>query len=118
MIFTLLGIAFIIVATIMAYRTAKDYDRNAVTWVAIVFAAGFGIQYLLPFLIGILTAIILVAAGNSTLEINSPILGFLKVVEFVCFFVSIIAVILILRYLGKVPEDKTFSPPPTPPTFG
>ena len=56
---SLLGFIAVIIATVYAYRTAKDYNRNAVAWAAAVFGVGFAIQLVIPFLFGIIYAVIL-----------------------------------------------------------
>ncbi len=113
----ILGIVVIIVATVMAYRTAKQYDRNAVAWAAIVLAVGFGIQLIIPLLLGVVIAVVMLVNGNTETEIQSAIALPSIIIGLVCIVLSVVAVMLILRYLSKIPEDKPFTQPPTPPTF-
>lgn len=114
----ILGLVIIIVATIYAYKTAKDYDRNAVLWAIITFSVGFGIQIIIPFIIGIILAIVLMAGGTSPEKLEEAVGGWVVIIGMVCLVLSVAAVFIILRYLSKIPEEKPFTPPPQPPTFG
>ena len=114
----ILGIVVIIVSTVMAYRTARDYERNGAAWAAIVFVVGFGIQIILPFFAAIIAAVVMIAGGSTPMEMQAALDVPATIFGIVCIILSIVAVMLILRYLSKIPEDKPFTPPPTPPTFG
>lgn len=112
---SILGIVVLIVAPILAYKTAKDYERNAALWALFTFAAGFGIQFVIPFFIGIILALVLTAGGTPPEQLPEAIGGWATVIGIVFLFLSVVAVFLILRYLSKVPEEKSFTPPPQPP---
>ena len=115
MILGILGIAVIIIASVLAYRTAKDYERNGIMWAVIVLAVGFGIQIALPLLIGIIYVIYILASGGAAGEIPQISAGWSIIIGIVCLVLSIAAVMLILRHISSIPEDKLFTPPPSPP---
>lgn len=111
----ILGIVVIIVATVMAYRTARDYERNAAVWAAIVFAVGFGIQIILPFFVAIIAAVVMVAGGSTPMEMQAALDVPAMIFGIVCIILSVVAMLLILRYLAKLPEEN-FDIPPAPPS--
>lgn len=110
----------IFVATYYAYKTAKDYGRNAILWALIVFAVGFGIQIVIPLFIGIVIGVVMTLQGSSPEEIQNSIGGYSFILGFVCIVLSLIGMFLILKFLSRVPEDGVLSegsPPPPPPNF-
>ena len=112
---SILGIVVLIVAPILAYRTAKDYDRNAALWAIVTFAVGFALQFVIPFFIGIILAMVLMASGTPPDQLQEAIGGWATVIGVAFMVLSIVGVFTILRYLSKVPEEKSFTPPPRPP---
>lgn len=108
MLITLLGLAFIVVATVIAYRTAKQYERNPVMWALCVLGTGLGIQILTPNLIALIIVIFMVRNGNSVLEIQTALM--------ISIIFSIAAMLLILRHLAKLP-DENIDMPPAPPSY-
>jgi hypothetical protein len=114
MILLILGLALIIVLTVFAYKTAKDYDRNAVVWALITFAVGFGLQIVLPICIFVIIAIAVTVSGKRLEQVQNDIPEI--TITLICIGLSLAAGMLILRYLSKIPEDKPFDAPPAPPT--
>jgi MFS family permease len=112
---SLLGFIAIIIATIYAYRTAKDYNRNAVGWAAIVFGVGFAIQIIIPLLFGIIYAVILLSGGSDQFQIQESINVPAIIVGIICLILSIIAMFFILNRIPKV-QDETAADAPPPPT--
>lgn len=115
MILVILGIAAVIVASVLAYRTANDYDRNGIVWAILVLVVGFGIQIILPVCIVIIYAIYTVASGGEGAGIGAIGVGSSLILSVGCLILSVVAIMLILRHLSKVPEDKPFTAPPLPP---
>jgi cytochrome bd-type quinol oxidase subunit 2 len=111
----ILGIVVVIVATVLAYRTAKQYERNAVAWAAIVLAVGFGIQILVPIMVAIVIAVFMFSGVSSEPEVQLAFQAPAMIIGIACLFLSIVGVLLILRFLSKVPEEKSFTQPPAPP---
>ena len=107
----------IFVATYYAYKTAKDYDRNPFIWSAIVFAVGFGLQVVIPFLLVIIIGVYRVAKGASADNLEQGLTGIATVISLVFMVLSVVGMVLILRYLGTVPDDipESNDAPPQPP---
>ncbi len=114
MLLSILGFSIIIIFTVFAYKTAKDYERNAIGWALITFAIGFGVQIILPILIVIIIAIAMSVSGISPGQIQEEIP--VITISMICMVLSVAAGMLILRYLSKIPEEKSFVAPPSPPT--
>ena len=108
----IIGFVFIIVFTIFAYKTAKDYERNAVGWALITFAVGIVIQIVLPVFIILFVFIIAAVSGSSPQKIQEeiPVIN----INVVFKLLSLVAGFLILRHLAKIPEDKPFDTLPQP----
>ena len=116
----MLGIAAFIgifIATYYAYKTAKDYDRNAILWAAIVFATGFGIQVVIPILLVLIIGIYYVANGTPPESLEGELSGIATVISIVSVILSVVGMVLILRHLGTVPDDTpVLNEAPPPPT--
>jgi len=112
---SILGLIVIIVASVHVYRTAKQYERNAVAWTLITLAVGLGIQLILPLFILIIVGIIMVTGGSSPEEIQAAISVPAIIISIVCIVLSVVGVFLILRHLSKIPEEESFTKPPSPP---
>ena len=110
----IIGFVFIIVFTIFVYKTAKDYERNAIGWALLTFAVGIVIQIILPVFIIILIAVIATIGGSSAQQIQEDTPMFTISVIFK--LLSLVAGFLILRHLAKIPEVKPFDMPPAPPS--
>jgi MFS family permease len=115
--FGLLGLIFVVVAPFFIYRTAKQTGHNAIFWSLAAFGVGFGMQIVIPFLIGIFMSIVLLATGRSVEETQEMIFGLSFVIGIVCLFLSIVGVFLIMRKVSSISEDESFVPPPPPNSF-
>ncbi len=114
---SILGIVVIIIATYQAYKTAKSTGRNAAVWALIVFFVGFGIQIVIPFFIGMGLAVFWIASGSTESEVREAFSGGpATIIGLISFFMSFIAIWLILRQISKIPAEKSFGLPPSPPT--
>lgn len=111
----ILGIVVIIVAAVLAYRTANQYERSGIAWAGIVLGVGFGIQIALPTLAITVVMIVMAVGGGNQLEILESVYWPATIIGYVCLFLSVVAVMLILKHLSKVPEDESFTAPPVPP---
>src|SRR5215213_6444779 len=114
MIILILGLALLIVLTVFAYKTAKDYDRNAIGWALFTFAVGFGFQIILPICIYIIIAVAVTVSGKRLEQVQDDIPDI--TISLVCVALSVAAGMLILRYLSKIPDEQPFDAPPAPPT--
>ena len=114
MIIGILGLVFVIVAAIYTYRTAKSNGHNAVLWTLAAVAAGFGVQIILPLLIGIILTVYWLATGRSVEEVQTLIETPGNIIGIICLFASIVGVVLILRRVSLIREDDAPLPPPSP----
>ena len=100
----MLGIAAIIICTVLAFKTARDYGRSGPLWALITFGIGAGIQWVLGFLIGLALGIVYLMSGTSPNEIQSKIAGPAYVIGFGTLILSVVVMLFILKYLGRVRE--------------
>jgi len=117
MILQLFGLAAAIVATYFVFKTAREYERRAVLWALLTFGVGFGAQFVLPLVIGILIAVILVLTGVKPESIAETLGGWALVLTVVCLMISFVGMFLILKYVARIPDDPEIVAPPPPPTF-
>ena len=106
----MLGFAAIIICIVLAFKTARDYGRNPFLWAFITFCVGFGFQLVLPLVIGIVLGAIWVIGGTSANEIQSKIEGLSFFIGIGTTILSIIAMLLILKFLGRVRDDVALPP--------
>jgi cytochrome bd-type quinol oxidase subunit 2 len=112
MILGILGLVFIIIATFYTYRTAKENGHNAIFWTLMAFGVGFGVQLIVPFLIGVVLGVILIASGHSVPEVQTMIQTLASIIGVVFLFASVVGIILILRKVSTIREDSSLPPPP------
>lgn len=115
---SILGLVAVIVTTYFAYKTAKDTGRNAILWALITFAVGVGFQIIIPMLIGIFVAVAWMASGSTVEEVQTSLDSISWIIGIICLFLSFLGIGLIMRHLSKIPEEKSFISPPSPPSFG
>ena len=113
---SILGIVVIIVVTYQVYKMAKSKGRNAGIWALITFVVGFGLQLGLPILAGIVLAVVWMTSGSTESEVREALTGPAMIIGFVSLVLSFAAVWLILWRVSRIPADKTFNLPPSPPT--
>ena len=109
----------IVVFTIQVYKTANGNGRNGALWAMLTAAAGVGLQLVIPFILGIVLAIAYLAMGSSPETIESDITWPATLIGIVGMILSIVAMVLISKYVAKVPDDPPMSAaaPPPPPQF-
>ena len=119
----MLGIAAFIVIFVMtynAYKTAKDYERNAVVWPLVVFAVGFGLQIVIPVIVGIFIGIVMIVNGTPPDQLEDAMSGYAILLNLGFIVLSVVAMFMILRYIATFPEDDVSAAdasPPPPPKF-
>ncbi len=113
---SILGIVVIIVAAYQVYKAARDTGRNPVLWTIITLVAGFGIQIGLPIIAVMVYAVFLIASGTPEPALEGAVSGPATIIGVLCLFLSFVAVWIILKLVSKIPEDKSFISPPSPPT--
>lgn len=118
----ILAFIAIFIFTYFAYKTARDNGRNPFVWAAVTFATGFGLQIIVPLLIGLVLAIVWIAMGSSSPEtIQEDVGGIATIIGIISLVLSFVGMFLILRYVAQLPEEAepvTGNGPPPPPIFG
>jgi len=90
------------------YKKARDTGRNPWKWAAISGGVFLGIQFITAF---VLSGVALVAGW----DIESGVVN--AVVSLAAVVLSIVGLMMVFRYLDRVPDDGPMSEPPPPPTF-
>lgn len=104
---------FALISAWLAYKKARDTNRNAILWAIIAAVTFIGTQLLVQLGFGILLGIGIELRGWSADIIDTyslPITIFAVIISFLSTW-------LVLRYLDKMPEDEAFVSPPPPPDF-
>ncbi|MEP7039748.1 MAG: hypothetical protein ABI891_15550 [Acidobacteriota bacterium] len=114
---SILGFIAVFITAYFVYKTAKDTGRGAVAWSLITIAVGLGLQIVLPVLIGVFVGLIMVASGNSVVEIQESVQSAGIIIAIACLVLSFVGIALIIRHVAKIPEEESFVPPPSPPDF-
>lgn len=115
---SIIGFVIVIVATYYVYKTAKDYGRNAVVWAIATFCLGFGIQFVVPFILGLILAVLYMSQGTTdAAAIQERILGPAIVIGIVSIALSGVAMWVMLRMVSRLPDEPPVSQPPPPPDF-
>jgi len=116
---SLLGIIAIVVCAIQVYKTAVDMGRNAVLWTFLTVGVGLFFQFILPFIIGIVTVVAFLIGGTPPDEIATGAFGLIFVVDIACWVLSIVGMFYVMKRVAIVPDDPPMSgsAPPPPPTF-
>lgn len=111
----ILGLAVIVIASVMAFKTARDYGRSTGLWTGFVIIVGLGFQVVIPVVIYIVVGFIMAVRGSNQIEIQNMFDGWLVVINVVCVFLSVVGMMSILKYLSNPPEEEPFTAPPAPP---
>ncbi len=104
---------FAILAVIFGYRKARDSGRNAYLWAAICGVTFIGMQLLVAFGIGIIIGVGVEFAGWS----ESLYDDYAWVITILSIVFSVGSILLIFKYLDRIPDEPTMIAPPPPPVF-
>jgi hypothetical protein len=107
----------VIVAAYFAYKTANDNGRSGPLWALATIGIGFGLQIVVPILIGIILGVIYVMMGTPVDQLQEQISGPATIIGFISIFLSFVGIWLVLRHVAKLPEDPPVERVPPPPTF-
>jgi hypothetical protein len=116
---SIFGIIAIVIFTIQVYKTAAGTERNAAVWAVVNAVTGVILQFIIPIFIGMGIGIYYMMSGSSVETLQTDIFWPAIVVSIVFLAISIAAMFLILKHVGKIadaPMGMTEGPPP-PPTF-
>lgn len=114
---SIIGIVVIFVVTYQVYKTARDTGRNAALWGVLTFCVGFGLQWVIPILLGIIIGVVWMASGTDPSDLQTRIQGPAQIIGIACLLASFVALWLIMRYVSRVPDVPIIAAPPPPPNF-
>ena len=102
-----------ILAFIWGYRKGRDTGRNAWLWCIICGFTFIGTQLIVGGASGVF-----IGFGIAFWGWQDDLFDKLYIpIEIMCIVASIIALLLVFRYLDKVPREPIYSNPPAPPRF-
>ena len=102
-----------ILAIWFGYKKGRDSGRNGIAWGAICGAAFIGTQMIFGLLIGLAIGIALASSGSGLDGIDA----YSWVISVGAIIPSIIVILLIFKYLDRIPDEPRIDAPPPPPTF-
>lgn len=118
MILQILAFAVLVVFSYFVFKTARDYGRNPALWTILTVGVGLGFQFILPFVVGIILAIVWLASGTPAERLQTELETHLILVGFVSLGLSFVGMFLILKYVSRLPDESPIDDtPPPPPTF-
>src|SRR5687768_11292856 len=100
-----------ILAAWFGYKKAKETGRNGILWAFIATAAFIGTQFFCGMAIGVFLGIGVGFWGWSETIYDD----YSTVVTIISIVASIGSLLLVFRYLDKVPDERAFNSPPPPP---
>jgi len=103
-----------ILAIWWGYKKGRDSGRNGALWAVICGATFIGVQILAAFAIGI-------AIGVGIEVFNWPENTFDTysiLISIAAWVPGIVSLLLIFKYLDRIPDSPVETAPPPPPTFG
>ena len=103
-----------ILAVYWGYKKGRDSRRNGALWAVICGATFIGVQLVMGFAIGIAIGFGIAFLGwpQNTFETYSIL------ISIAAWIPAIVALLLIFRYLDRIPDEPILTEPPPPPTFG
>lgn len=117
---SLIGIIGIVIFAIQVYRSANDTQRNAGLWTILTIGVGIGFQFILPFIVGLVIAIVMIVGGTAPEDVSLESFGLAMFLGVVTLALSFVGMFLILKHVSSIRDDPptVFGPePPPPPTF-
>ena len=115
--FGIIALIAIVIFTIQVYKTANGTGRNGVLWALLTAGVGFGLQLVIPFIAGIVLAVVYLAMGSSAESLQSDIMLPASLIGIAGIGLSVVGMVLISKHVAKVPDDapmSTITPPPPP----
>ena len=102
-----------ILAFWFGYKKGRDSGRNPVLWSVICGGSFIGVQLLVGLAIGIFMGV-----GIATLGWSESVYEDYQIfITLAAIAASIVTLLLILRYLDRIPDEPVDRDPPPPPTF-
>lgn len=106
----ILIVLFAVVAPLFVYVTAKKNNHKPVYWALIALAVGVAFQVVLPFIVGIILAVVLVSQGTSPNAVEETIKGYWLTISIPCLILSVAGVFLVIRRVSKVNRAELAAP--------
>ena len=103
----------LILAVWYGYKKARDTGRNKFAWAAISGGVFLGIQFVVAFALGVLAVIGQQLWGWDIAERGV----FNALVSIIAVVLSVIGLMLVFKYLDRVPDEAPLDRPPPPPDF-
>jgi hypothetical protein len=119
-VFTIIGIAAIIVFAIQVYKTAVSTEHNAPLWTGATVLIGLAVQYVLPFFSGLAIGIFYVLSHRPLENLGADMFGVFTIIDIAALVLSLIAMGRVMKHVGKIKDDdhsSPYQPPPPPPSF-
>ncbi len=104
---------FAIFAFWFGYKKAKATGRNAVAWSLLCGGGFLGAQLLVSLAGGVALGL----GGELYSWSEETMATYELIITIVAIAVSILTVVLLFRYLDRVPDEPIETPPPPPPVF-
>ncbi len=104
---------FAIISAWLAYKKAKDTNRNAILWAVIAAVTFIATQLLVQLGFGMLLGIFIELRGWSPEIVETYSIP----ITIIAVIISFISTWLVLRYIDKMPEEEMYVSPPPPPKF-
>ena len=104
-LFQLMGLAVVVVAPYFVFKTAKENRKSPILWGLATLVGGLCIQYILPVLVGVLLMIFFLATGTPRGKLQETLETPNEILTYAGIFLSVVFVVLILRFVGKIPDD-------------
>ena len=116
---TIIALIAVVIFTVQVYKTAKGTGRNAPLWALLTAIVGFGLELVIPILLGVILAVVYLAMGTPPEELQTAILGPAAVIGIICLIAGIVGMVLIAKHVATVPDEPPLSvqAPPPPPRF-
>lgn len=117
MIIQILALVVVIVAAYHVFKTARDNGRSGAGWASLTVGVGLGLQWVLPIILGIVLAVVYMASGTKTTELQTALQTPAMILNLVCLALSFVGMYIILKFVSRIPDEPiaTVAPPPPPP---
>ena len=112
--FIILGFIVIFVFTYFSYKTAVENQKSGL-WAIVTFFTGFVIQFVIPSIFLVVVIVFMSVIGRPLDQGDTW--GISLVVEMAGIVGSVGGMLLILKYLAKLPDDDGLIDVPPPPKF-
>lgn len=102
-----------------AYRTAVRYEKSPVKWALLVFGAGFGLQLIIPFFVGLAIGIWYAISGGDPANFASSYNVLFNVIGLVFIVASFVVMVMMINRISRVEDEPAddAEPPPPPGEF-